>query len=882
MANGASEDPKRLPKTFEPSSFDERWYTLWESEGRFQPVGPPGSPRFVMVIPPPNVTGKLHIGHAYGRTVEDILARWKRMRGDRVLWVPGTDHAGIATQMVIERQLTREGIDRRSLGREKFVERVWAWKREAKDTIQSQLKRLGCSLDWSRERFTMDPDLSRAVGHAFVQLYREGLIYQGRYVVNWCPGCRTAVSDLEVVEKPTKGTLYKIRYDVAGVPSGAVGATTRPETMLGDTALAIHPDDPRTARLKGKKAILPIVGRELPIVEDPILVDREFGTGVVKVTPAHDANDFASGQRHHLPAVVVIGPDGKMTGEAGEYAGLDRFEARKKIVERLEKEGRLAAAEPYEIPLGTCQRSDDVIEPYLSEQWFVKVAPLARPAVAAVRDGRIRFIPETWNKAFFSWMDGIRDWCISRQLWWGHRIPAFTCENGHITVAEEEPRACEICGSTKLEQDPDVLDTWFSSQLWPFSVFGWPEETPDYKQFYPTDVLVTGYDILFFWVARMIMAGLRFTGRVPFSIVHLHGLVRVGGEKMSKTRGNVIDPLEAIAEFGADAVRFTLASAASSGPTVSVERSRMAGSRSFATKLWNAARFALGQFEGKSVPTDPSGRALSIADRWILSRLSAAAGSVNRALEHFRFDDAAQSIYAFVWHEFCDGYLEMVKPLLAGRQGSENDRETARGVLHRCLSDSLALLHPFMPFVTEEIWEKLTGRPGTLIVSSYPTGDVAGADAAAERVVGALRELVTRVRNFRSDRALAPTEPVDLFIDPASTDRTLAGELRQVDALLRHMARLSRLEYEAPPPGAARDVVAGLAVGLAVAKKKAEEGRARLAKTLADLEPEIETLRAKLRNPSFVEKAPPPVVEKTRRRLVELEERRAALSTDHA
>src|SRR5215472_4583450 len=727
---------RKLPKTFEPASFEQEWYRRWESEGRFTPAGPAGSPRFVMVIPPPNVTGRLHIGHAYGRTVEDILARWRRMRGDRVLWVPGTDHAGIATQLVIERQLAKQGIDRKSLGREKFVERVWAWKREAKDTIQSQLKRLGCSLDWSRERFTMDPDLSKAVRRAFVQLYQEGLIYRGRYVVNWCPRCGTAVSDLEVVHKEIDGTLYRIRYDVPGVPQGAVVATTRPETMLGDTALAIHPEDPRTAKLKGSKALLPIVGRELPIIEDPILVDKEFGTGIVKVTPAHDANDFASGQRHQLPAIIVIGPDGKMTEEAGEFAGLDRFQARERVIERLEKEGRLVGSEPYEIHLGTCQRSEDVIEPYLSEQWFVKVGPLAGPAIEAVRSGRIRFYPENWNKSFFSWMENLRDWCISRQLWWGHRIPAFTCENGHVVVSEEDPKSCSVCGSQKFEQDPDVLDTWFSSQLWPFSVFGWPEVTQDYKAFYPTDVLVTGYDILFFWVARMIMAGLRFTGREPFSTVHLHGLVRVGGEKMSKTKGNVIDPLEAIQEFGADAVRLTLASAAASGPTVSVERGRMSSSRSFATKLWNSTRFTLGHLEGKDAPPEPAGRALSLPDRWILSRLNAAVASVNRHLENFRFDEAAQSIFAFAWHELCDGYVEMIKPLLAEKRGPDAPRETARGVLVRCVSDSLRLLHPFMPFVTEEIWEKLTGKAGSLIVSAYPTEDASIADPAAEKVVG--------------------------------------------------------------------------------------------------------------------------------------------------
>ncbi len=889
----SEENPRKLPKTFEPSSFEDRWYRLWEEEGRFQPSGPAGSPRYVMVIPPPNVTGKLHIGHAYGRTIEDILARWMRMRGYRVLWVPGTDHAGIATQMVMERNLAKQGIDRRDLGREKFIERVWAWKREAKDTIQSQLRKLGCSLDWSRERFTLDPDLSRAVRRAFVQLYREGLIYRGRYVVNWCPRCGTAVSDLEVLHKDVEGTLYRIRYDVPGVPSGAVVATTRPETMLGDTALAIHPQDPRTAKLRGKTAILPIVGRELPVIEDRILVDREFGTGIVKVTPAHDANDFASGQRHGLPAVVVIGPDGKMTAEAGEFAGLDRFEARKQVLARLTAENRLVGSEPHKMTLGICQRCETVIEPYLSTQWFVKIEPLAAPAIEAVEKGAVRFAPPNWTKTYFEWMKNIRDWCISRQLWWGHRIPAYTCANGHLTVSETDPKACEVCGSEALEQDPDVLDTWFSSQLWPFSVFGWPEETEDFREFYPTDTLVTAYDILFFWVARMIMAGLHFTGRAPFSVVHIHGLVRLGGEKMSKTRGNVIDPLEAIAEFGADAVRFTLASAAGSGPTVSVERGRMAGSRNFATKLWNAARFTLGQIEGKVIPDSLKGRQMSLPDRWILSRLSATARKVNRDLAGFRFDEAAQSIYAFVWHELCDGYLEMVKPLLSASAkasedkgsrgaGEETAKETSRAILARCLSDALALLHPFMPFVTEEIWEKTTGRPGTLIAAAYPQEDEAFRDEAAELVVEALRALVTRVRNFRTARGFSPTEPVQLAVDPDSPERSLVNEITPLAPLLRHLARLSDLTFGAPALEMARDVTAGLSIGLSVPRSAAGADGERVGRTLAALDGEIAELSTKLQNPSFLDKAPPAVVEKARKRLVELEERRSGLSAGGA
>ncbi|HWZ87000.1 MAG TPA: valine--tRNA ligase, partial [Thermoanaerobaculia bacterium] len=862
--------------TFDPAHFEERWYSRWEAEGRFQPSEAAGSRRFVMVIPPPNVTGRLHIGHAYGRTVEDILARWKRMQGYRVLWLPGTDHAGIATQMVVERQLAKEGTDRRALGREKFVERVWSWRRESGDTILAQLRKLGCSLDWSRLRFTMDPDLSRAVRHAFVLLYEDGLIYRGLYVVNWCPRCGTAVSDLEVVHRETEGSLYRIRYDVPGVEGGAVVATTRPETMLGDTALAIHPDDPRTAPLKGRRAIVPLMGREIPIIEDPVLVDREFGTGVVKVTPAHDANDFASGQRHGLPALVVIGPDGKMTPDAGDFAGLDRFEARKRVLSRLEDEGRLVGTETHRHSVGHCQRCDTVVEPNLSMQWFVKVEPLAAPAIRAVEDGSVRFAPESWSKTYFEWMRNIRDWCISRQLWWGHRIPAFTCENGHVTVADEDPVACTTCGSGRLEQDPDVLDTWFSSQLWPFSVFGWPDATPDLKDFYPTDVLVTGYDILFFWVARMIMAGLRFTGQPPFSTVHLHGLVRVGGEKMSKTKGNVIDPLEAIEEFGADAVRFTLASAASSGPTVSVERGRMAGSRNFATKVWNAARFTLAQLEGKSVPGNLAGRTLSLPDRWILSRLDATAGDVNRHLEGFRFDEAASAIHGFLWHELCDGYVEMAKPVLAGADLAA--AESARGVLRRCLGGALALLHPIMPFLTEEIWETLTGRPGTLIVEPYPTQTGEWADAEAEGVIQALRAIVTRVRNFRAERGASPTEPVALSIDPASPGKSVLPALETLAPLLTHLGRLSELTFAAAPAGRFQDVVSGLGLGLAVPEGAAPDAGARVEKDLAATEAEIAGLKAKLENPSYVAKAPAAVVEKTRLRLRELEERRAALA----
>jgi valyl-tRNA synthetase len=568
-----------------------------------------------------------------------------------------------------------------------------------------------------------------------------------------------------------------------------------------------------------------------------------------------------------------------MTPEAGEFAGLDRFEARRKVVERLQSENRLVGIDPHRHSLGHCQRCDTVIEPYLSTQWFVRIKPLAEPAIRAVESGDVRFVPELWTKTYFEWMRNIHDWCISRQLWWGHRIPAFTCANGHLTVAEEDPAACPTCGSRELTQDPDVLDTWFSSQLWPFSVFGWPKETDDYREFYPTDVLVTGYDILFFWVARMIMAGIHFTGSVPFSTVNLHGLVRLAGEKMSKTRGNVIDPLVAISEFGADALRFTYASSATSGTTVTLDRERLSGSRNFATKLWNAARFTLTQLEGKPRRETFPGGPFSLPDRWILSCLSRTAGDVNRHLTAFRFDEAAQALYGFLWHELCDGYLEMAKPVLSGRKGDDDAREATRGVLHRCLADSLALLHPFMPFLTEEIWEKLTGRPGTLIVSAYPTADPALENPRAEAAVERLRALVTRVRNFRSERRVSPTEPVHLWIESDAQDGEATEDLRVLEPLLKHLARLSDLTFGTPAAGAQRDAVAGIAVGLALPAASSEADRARMAKVLVQLEKEVDELSAKLRNPAFLDRAPADVVEKTRRRLQEVEERRAALGS---
>jgi len=868
-----------LAKTFEPSAFELRQIQRWDDAGAFQPRGPRGAPRFSIVIAPPNVTGKIHIGHALENALVDVLVRWKRMKGFRTVWVPGTDHAGIATQMVVERALAKDGIDRRTIGREEFLRRVWAWKEDSKQAIITQLKRLGCSLDWSRERFTLDEGLSRAVRKVFVDLYRENLIYRGTYVVNWCPRCETAVSDLEVNHVETAGKLYFIKYDVEGDQVGAIVATTRPETMLGDTALAIAREDARTRRLSGRTAVLPLIGRRLPIIEDDF-VDKEFGSGIVKITPAHDPNDYEVARRHGLPAVTVIGNDGKMTSEAGPFSGMDRFEARARLLERLAAENRIVDVQEHQHAVGHCQRCDTVIEPYLSSQWFVRVEPIAGPAVAAVEKARVRFVPQMWEKTYFEWMRNIHDWCISRQLWWGHRIPAFYCDDGHVTVAERDPDVCATCGSGGLRQDPDVLDTWFSSQLWPFSVFGWPDRTEDLEDFYPTDVLVSGFDILFFWDARMIMAGLKFTGAPPFSILHLHGLVRdEKGEKMSKTRGNVIDPLDVIEEFGADAVRFTLVSLASPGRDIPLARGRLAGSKAFFTKLWNAARFVVSHSEG-SDPGDPASRGdLSLLDRAILSRIHRTIELVDRQLEEFRFDLAAAAIYELLWKDFCDRHLEMVKPILTGRAGTDRQRAVTRAVLREALGKILALLHPFAPFVTEEIWQTVAEGADLLAVSRFPRFDPGRIDNPAVDAVDHAAEILTRVRNFRTERSAGPTEPVELRIDPATPAR---GCLEELAPILASLGRLASVGFEVAHRDDFRDIVAGVPLAMKFAGKESSADKVRVHRELSRLDEDIRALGARLSDPQYLEKAPARVVEKSRQRLVEMEKRRAALGGDSA
>lgn len=866
---------EELSKRYDPAELEQKLYAFWETGEFFTPLLDPERPKFSIVIPPPNVTGRLHIGHALVNTLQDIVVRWKRMSGFNTLWLPGTDHAGIATQMVVERELAKEGISRHDIGREKFVERVWQWKESYGNQIIDQLKRLGASCDWTRTRFTLDEGLSRAVRHVFVKLYEDGLIYRDLAMVNWCPFCRTAISDVEVEFQERNSKLYEIDYPLPGSDRKLTVATTRPETMLGDTALAIHPDDERYKELIGKKAILPIAHREIPIVADPILVDPEFGTGVVKVTPAHDKNDYEAGKRNGLPELQVIDETGRMTAAAGEaFAGLDRFEARKKVLEQLRDGGLLRSAKDYVHSVGVHGKCDTIIEPMISRQWFVKIEPLARPAIESVRNGNIQILPQTWESTYFNWMENIHDWTISRQLWWGHRIPAYYCANGHVIVAENAPETCPECGSTSIAQETDVLDTWFSSGLWPFSTMGWPDDTPDYRIFYPTDVLITGFDILFFWVARMIMFGLRFTGREPFHTVFLNGLVRdEHGQKMSKTKGNVIDPLEVIEEYGADAVRFTLAILAS-GRDIPLAKSRMQGYAAFANKIWNASRFALLYIDtplrdAKSIDRDE----LRTVERWILSRLNETTRDVNKSLSAYRFDEASNALYQFFWGEFCDWYIEMAKPVLSGKHGDEAGRRRAKRVLLEVLDRSLRLLHPFMPFITEEIWQKLEGVEPSIMVAPYPIAEEVLEDPEAERLMNAVQSMITTVRNARVARGFTPKDRFKLYIRTDSErDATI---FREHDYLLLELARLDAVLVNADAPeGAQHDVVQGFHIAIEFpAKVVTKEQLERTQRELEKSRTELAAVDARLANEQFVTNAPPAVVQQAQARQAELRAR---------
>jgi len=907
--------PHDLPKSYEPGAIEARWAEYWVKEKLFSvptpPPSPPGEetrPVFTLLLPPPNVTGRLHMGHMLNQTQMDIIVRWHRMRGFLTLWLPGTDHAGIATQMMVERQLAKEGKKRRDLGREKFIERVWEWKRHYGGAILDQMKRLGASVDWDREYFTMDENLSRAVREVFVRLYEEGLIYRGKYIVNWCPRCETAISDLEVKHEEVAGKLYEIRYPVVGTNEFITVATTRPETMLGDTAVAVNERDERYRHLRGKKVLLPLMRREIPIILDD-LAQPEFGTGAVKVTPAHDANDFQAGLRHNLPQIEVIDEHGHMNQNAGPYAGLDRFEARKLVLEDLREQGFLVGEKDYTIALGKCDRCGVVVEPRLSTQWFVKIKPLAKRATEAVERCEITIVPDNYRQIYLNWMNNIYDWCISRQLWWGHRIPAWHCTCGEIIVARETPPKCTKCGG-ELKQDTDVLDTWFSSGLLPFTTLGWPEKTRDQEVFYPTTLLITAYEILFFWVARMIMFGCHFMDghqqdpklkqasgwgdkkddSVPFRQVYIHALVRdAERQKMSKTKGNVVDPLEVIERFGTDATRFTLAAMAAPGTDIAFNESRTDGYRAFANKIWNAARFMFMNVDringetgvspvraGAGAPSGIGGfQVASLEDRWILSRFNRVAKDVNAALNTYRFHEAANSIYDFFWGELCDWYLELIKSRLM--QDNDSGRESARIAcenLVRLFEAALRLLHPVMPFITEEIWQAIyDGNPPSksIALAGYPQADERQLDLAAETQMAILQDLIVSVRNLRAELKIEPKlrVPVQVFTPEAEIQALVEQNLGAIERL----ASVEKIEF-------ANGTLAKLAGARHTARfdvhviyeRKIDVAveRERLNKELQKIEKEITNGQRQLSNENFLAKAPPSVVEGLRKRQQEL------------
>jgi len=873
---------KELAKGYEPHDVEKRWYAEWEAKGYFHAAATSDKKPFSIVIPPPNVTGALHMGHALNNTLQDILCRWKRMLGYNVLWMPGTDHAGIATQNVVERQLAAEKMDRHELGREVFIERVWKWKAESGGQIIGQLKRLGASCDWERERFTMDEGLSKAVRTVFVKLYQDGLIYRANRLINWCPRCHTALSDIEVEHEDKKGHLWHIRYPVAGEPGKyVVVATTRPETMLGDTAVAVHPEDERYQALIGKKVILPLVNREIPVVADEY-VDREFGTGVVKITPAHDFNDFEVGQRHGLDKINVFDESGIINAEGRQYEGMDRFEARKRIVGDLEAAGLLEKIEDHAMAVGGCYRCKTVVEPYLSLQWYVKVAPLAERALAAVKEGKTRILPKQWENTYYDWMENIRDWCISRQIWWGHRIPAWFCDHcGEVTVAMEAPATCCKCGSHELRQETDVLDTWFSSALWPFSTMGWPEKTAELATFYPTSCLVTGFDILFFWVARMMMMGLHFMDEVPFRDVYIHALVRdAQGQKMSKSKGNVIDPLTIIDQYGTDAFRFTLAAFAAQGRDIKLAEERIAGYRNFCNKVWNAARFTLMNLEGFDPGTVKLEELpLAEGDKWILHRLNEASRETNKALEEYRFNEAAMGLYQFTWSEFCDWYLELSKKDLYGDDPQR--KRTARYVLWYTLEHLLRLLHPFMPFITEEIWQALPGaKEGTTIMLApypEPVPERSHPEAAAnmERVMA----VIGGIRNIRGEMEVPPSREISVILSCGSEESLRL--MKHNEGAIISLARVADLAVGQgieKPEDASIQVEGDVQIFVPLkGLVDVEEEEKRLLKEIAKIEKEIDQFSKKLENPSFVERAPADVVAKEREKLAEVADKKLVL-----
>jgi valyl-tRNA synthetase len=912
-----------LSKAYDPRDVEPLWYAYWLEHGVFAASDDPADvrPVYALPIPPPNVTGSLHMGHALVSTIEDVLVRYHRMRGFNTLWQPGIDHAGIATQTVVERLLKREGKTRHDLGREAFLERVWAWKAQSGGRIALQQRVLGVSVDWPRSKFTMDPDMCRAVREAFLRLYKEGLIYRDTRLIHWDCEARTVLSNLEVENEPANGELFEFAYPVEGGLGEIVVATTRPETMLGDSAVAVHPDDPRYTHLHGKFVVHPFVDRRIPIITDAVLVDPKFGTGAVKVTPAHDFNDFATGKRHKLEEITILRLDGTMNEAAGPFAGQDRFAARKAVKKALEERGLARGSKQHQLVLPRSERTGSIVEPMISTQWFVRMAPLAEPALAAVREGKTRIIPEEWTKTYEHWMTNILDWCISRQLWWGHRIPAWYCPEGHVTVVNAERLdRCETCGSAEVRQDEDVLDTWFSSGLWPFSTLGWPDQTPALQKFYPASDLETGYDILFFWVARMMMMGIHFMGEPPFKRILLHGLVvDETGDKMSKVKGNVIDPLDLIhgatfeevvekalpgapqdealkkfkkaypsaasmgagfSAYGADALRFTLATYSPQAKRIPLSPKKLEGYRNFCNKIWNATRYALGYLEGATVTAAPP-RATLLPNRWILSRLGAVIAAARTGIDEFRLDDASLGLYHFFWGELCDWYLEITKPIFAA--GGDAAAET-RDVLAHVLEAALRLLHPFVPFITEDLWHRVprpADSPISLALAGYPDEKTAARDADAERDMGLLQAVIGAARSIRSEHDVQPSAEVPLVL--RTGDARAAGLLRAEAQAIRFLVKTAgdpavEAGSAARPKGAVMHMTADVEV-LVQLKGLVEGGKegARVDREIKKVEKDLAALQKKLSLPSFAEKAPPEVVAEAHAQVEELQRKRAGL-----
>lgn len=873
MPKQSDQDQHLLAKAYEFTDIEKKWYQKWQDDKNFKATMDDDKPSFSIVIPPPNVTGVLHVGHALNNTMQDILIRYKRMMGFNTVWIPGTDHAGIATQNVVERQLATENLSRHDVGREEFIKRVWKWKSESGGQIINQLKRLGCSCDWERERFTMDEGLSRSVRTVFTRLYEEGLIYRGDYIINWCPRCHTALADLEVEHEDTNGRLYRIRYPFVNGNGYLVVATTRPETMLGDTGVAVHPDDERFNSLDDKRVILPIVNREIPIVFDDH-VEQEFGTGALKVTPAHDLNDFEIAQRHDLPAVTVMDENGCMTSETGPYAGMDRFACREQVVADLEKLGLLDGIDEYQHGVGHCYRCQTVVEPSLSKQWFVTIKPLAEKAIKAVENGDIKIHPKSWESTFFNWMNNIRDWCISRQIWWGHQIPAWTCDScGEMIISEEDPTSCPECQGSKLIQETDVLDTWFSSALWPFSTLGWPDETPDLRFFYPTSVLITSFDILFFWVSRMMMMGLHFMEDIPFKDVYLHALVRdANGDKMSKSKGNVMDPLLVMDKYGTDALRFTMTAFAAQGRDIRLSEERIEGYRHFINKIWNASRFALMHVSNcqPGIIEKIDYNKLSFPHAWILSRLDRTIGEVHQALADFRYNDAAMAMYQFTWHEFCDWYVELIKPELFA--DSEEEKEQARAVLLLVLETSLKLMHPVIPFITEEIWHALPGHRTSIMTEAYPQKQEQWHNPQIEKDAEVIMGVIGGIRNIRSEMQIHPSATVECHILCQNQERLtiIRDHAKQISNLTK-VSRLELADKGESPEGAAAFIFEDIEIFIPLAGLiDVAAELAKLGKEQKKLEKQLKQSQGKLTNEKFMAKAPAEVIAKEKERVATL------------